>query len=218
MPYHRRRYRPPSTPKAPIIEVDIETMLRAVNAAPSYRAKTVGNIHATDKWAQRWRRNIITLYDGRKKATVLPSDRVVIIQPEKWGWRITTSATAETTHLLLSQGTAPLGSDKISESGGLVVYQTPDSLLNAALYHNDKNRRSTTLAFLDQALALKARGLPDEILDKVDKSYNRFSSLCAYALADPNDDRYNEHIKNESDVANAHAVKIATSLIKREWA
>jgi hypothetical protein len=224
--YRPRRRNTWGPPNAPVpkdtgpIEVDIETMLRSLSSAPSHRATTTSEITAPGAHQPaRWRRNAVTLYDGRKRVELIPSGKVVIIDYEKWGWRISTSASAEPTPMLLRQGTVPHGADRVSESGGLSLYQTPMSLLTAALYQAQNNRRSIALAMIDEAIALKGKSATEEQINNISGKYKVFCALSATALSGSNSNSENlvEAASNEAATAFPHAVKRGTSIVQGEW-
>jgi nitroreductase len=219
----RRRRHSWGTPNAQVtpttgpIEMDLDALLRAATSAPSHRATTTTEIQIQ---SSSWGRNVITLYDGRKRITRLEAGRVVIITYEPYGWRISTSLTAEPTPVLLRQGSVPPGADKISESGGRSLYQTPTSLLIAAQYQATHNRRSIALAMMDQAITLKAKHATDSQVASVEKRYNVFCNLAARALGGSHSDvdsGVTEGITQEAQSAWMIAVKRGSQLIEGEW-
>lgn len=233
--YGRRRRRsnpfspPPRQapkPSGPPINVDIDTLLRGVaGSGPSHRALTTTPLTVTVQQTgyrgdRRWRRNIITLYNGRSKVETLEAGRIVVITYEQWGWRISTSATMEPTPLLLCQGNIPVkAADKIAESGGMVLYQTPQSMLKAAQYQATKGRRSISLATIDEAIALKGKHATNEQVEKISGKYKVFCALSATALSGSNSDSEGliDAATNEARVAFPHAVKRGTQIIEGDW-
>lgn len=216
MAYRRRRYSSP-TPKPEPIEVDIDTLLGAMHAAPTIRAHVVNEIHAVahDKHIPRWatrfgkHRNAITMYDGRNKVSSIQAGKVVMIQPQKWGWRISTSMTAEPSPCLIKEGLAPAGSDKISESAGLVIYQTTESLAHAGMWQSERGRREIGLSMLDEAIALKFKHVDDAVIQKAKGHYKVFTNCTALALAPGTD--------GEGQSAMAAALRMARRILTTNY-
>ena len=215
MAYRYRRPRPAPVPKPEPIEVDIETLIGAMHAAPSFRAHVLNEIHAVTRprWMARYgkSRNAVTMYNGRKKVDSIQAGNVVMIQPQKWGWRITVSMTGEPTPYIIDEGPAPVGCDKISESAGLVIYQTTASLTKAAMWQlgQVKPRREIGLSMLDEAIALKFKHVDDSVIARAKGNYKVFTNCTALALGPGTD--------GEGQAAMSAALRMARKILTTNY-